>query len=89
LDDDLTIRVIETIWETTAISIDRAQATPDMSLRDDLGLRSMDAVAIAFALEKEFGILIDTSALVGIRTIGDAVSLVRRQLPHQQSGSLS
>ena len=74
----MTHRVIERIWEVTAPSFDKAQARLETSLRDDLGLKSMDAVAIALVLEDEFDIVIETKALVEVQTIGDAVSLVRR-----------
>lgn len=45
----------------------------------DLGINSMDVVTMAFELEEEFGIVVDTGALVGLVTIGDVIREVRKR----------
>ncbi len=74
--DGLVARVMEQIWESVDVAMDRADVTLDMTLGDDLGLKSMDAVAIAIDLERQFGIEIATAELVGIRTLRDVVRIV-------------
>lgn len=74
--DRLADRVIDQIWQSVDVAKDRADVTLDMTLGDDLGLKSMDAVAIALDLERQFGIEIATAELVRVRTLGDVVQIV-------------
>ncbi|MDR3201917.1 MAG: acyl carrier protein [Bifidobacteriaceae bacterium] len=46
------------------------------SMRDDLGIDSMDALEFASAIESEAGITISDETLWGLRTVQDTVDLV-------------
>lgn len=45
---------------------------------EDLGIDSLDAVGIIADLEDEFEVEVPDADLRGIRTVGDAVAVVRR-----------
>ena len=50
--------------------------TQDATLRDDLGLDSLDAIDLASKLEEQSGIVIETQALPELNTLGDMYALV-------------
>lgn len=50
--------------------------TEDASLRDDLGLDSLDAIDLASKLEEQSGIEIETRVLAELNTLGDMYALV-------------
>jgi len=50
--------------------------TADASLRDDLGLDSLDAIDLASKLEEQSGIEIETRVLAELNTLGDMYALV-------------
>ena len=50
--------------------------TEDATLRDDLGLDSLDAIDLASKLEEQSGIVIETQVLAELNTLGDMYSLV-------------
>lgn len=51
----------------------------------ELGIGSLDAVEIVFALEEEFEISIPEEAMKGIRTVGDAVENVEKLLAEKDA----
>ena len=50
--------------------------TDDATLRDDLGLDSLDAIDLASKLEEQSGIVIETQVLAELNTLGDMYALV-------------
>ena len=50
--------------------------TEDATLRDDLGLDSLDAIDLASKLEEQSGIVIETQVLAELNTLGDMYALV-------------
>jgi acyl carrier protein len=54
----------------------RERLTADTSLVEDLGIDSVDLLALGVELEKEFDVVISDEALFCIRTVGDAVSCI-------------
>lgn len=62
--------------------IDRSKLTPDVKLAD-LNVSSLDMVEVVFALEDKFGVQLpfnaNTSA-TDIRTVGDVIAMVEKQL---------
>lgn len=65
---------------STKFCVEEAKLTPETSFRDDLGADSLDAIELALALEKEFGIEISDDDVEGIATIGDAERLIAKAL---------
>ena len=74
-DDELTQRILRIIAETQRK--DPAQVTIDSSF-EDLGIDSMDAVNIVFALENEFNVNIPDEEVKNIRSVRDIVEGVRK-----------
>lgn len=63
---------------------DIGEMTNDMSLRDDLGLSSLDLMTFLGDLEDEFDVEFDfgdgEQKLAGIRTVGDAIELLKEYI---------
>jgi acyl carrier protein len=51
----------------------RERLTPDTSLVDDLGIDSIDLLALGVELEEEYDVVISNEALCRIRTVRDVV----------------
>ena len=83
--EELATQVMDQIWLSVDVACQRSDATPELLLADDLGLKSMDAVAIVIDMERKFGIEVETAELTRIRSIGDVIELVAGKL-HQPSG---
>jgi acyl carrier protein len=56
--------------------VDRKQLTAKTSLHEDLGIDSVDLLALAIDLEEEFDVVVTDQALYRIRTIGDTIVCV-------------
>lgn len=56
-------------------AVDRVAYTRDCRLRDDLGMRPLDLVSIALALEGALGIKVGDDELAEIATVGNLVDL--------------
>lgn len=62
-------------------SVDKEDVTMDSLLEDDLGADSVDLVDLAVTLEQEFNLdETDEAVLSEIKTIGDVVDYIGKQL---------
>jgi acyl carrier protein len=52
----------------------------DALLVDDLGADSLDVIEVAMALEVEFGVEIEDAVMRRLRTFGELVALVEREM---------
>ena len=59
-----------------ALNLDVADVTPEATLKDDLGIDSLDAVELIMELEDEFGVKIEDAEAQAFVTIGDIVTLL-------------
>ena len=63
---------------------DVGEITDGMALREDLGLSSLDLMTFLGDLEDEFDVEFDfgedEQKLVGIRTVGDAIALLKEYM---------
>ena len=73
--EELTTRVINTIAATQRM--DASRITPESTFQD-LGIDSMDAINIVFALENEFNINIPDDDVRGIRSVADVIAGISR-----------
>ncbi len=71
-------RVIETVCEHLAVSKD--QVKRETNFTDDLGADSLDLVELMMELETEFEIQIPDEEAERIKTVGEAVDYIERQL---------
>ena len=60
------------------LSVDPDDITSDTTFIDDLGADSLDVYQIIMAVDDELGIEIDENQAEKIRTVGDAVDLIRQ-----------
>ena len=59
------------------LSVDQDEVTMDTTFTDDLGADSLDVFQIIMGIEQEFELTIDTDEVEGIKTVGDAVELIK------------
>jgi acyl carrier protein len=60
--------------------VDPADAAPEKSFTEDLGVDSLSMVEIALAAEERFGVKIPDGELTGLRTVGNAVDYIEKVL---------
>jgi acyl carrier protein len=75
---DITQELTNLVAKTLKVSPD--QLRPEADLVTDLGADSLAVVELMMALEERLGVRIDDAEVEGIRTFGDALSLVRAKL---------
>jgi acyl carrier protein len=62
------------------LAVDEAQVTPEARFAEDLNADSLDLVEAVLALEEEWNIEIPEEEMEGVKTVGQAVSLVASKL---------
>ena len=70
---------------TTRLGMAAAEITPDSRLVDDLGMDSLDAVELAIATERQFGLSISDEQVSKLVTVADIMKLVE-QLSQEPRG---
>lgn len=60
--------------------IDESAITPDASLKDTLGLDSLDLVDIVVLVDRNFGITLTNQDFVGVATFEDFYELLNRKI---------
>ncbi len=59
------------------LSVDQNEVTLDTTFTDDLGADSLDVFQIIMGIEQEFELTVDTDEVENIKTVGDAVELIK------------
>lgn len=59
------------------LSVDQDEVTLETTFTDDLGADSLDVFQIIMGIEQEFELTIDTEDVEQIKTVGDAVELIK------------
>ncbi len=62
------------------LDVDPVRVVPAARLGDDLCVDSLDAVELTMMLEDEFDIVLPDDLIADVRTYGDVVGMVTRQL---------
>ena len=73
---DLEARVTSLL--TTRLGIPPEEITRDARLVDDLGMDSLDAVELAIAVERQFGVTVDEEHIAQLKTVADIVTLIQQ-----------
>jgi len=60
--------------------VDPSRFGPEASLREDLGLSSLDAVSLLMSLEEELDVEVSDQELGELRLLGDLVGLIEKKL---------
>jgi acyl carrier protein len=71
-------RVIEIVCENLAVN--KEQVTRSTSFIDDVGADSLDIVELVMELEEEFEITIPDEEAEKIKTVGEAIDYIEREL---------
>jgi acyl carrier protein len=61
---------------SVGLGVPEEDVTPDASLRDDLGMDSLDLIELVTGLEARLGEHVPEAELTGVHTVEDAVDLV-------------
>jgi acyl carrier protein len=72
---DILERVKKVVSEQ--LSVEGADVRPESSFQDDLGADSLDLVELIMAMEEEFDIKIDDETAQKIKTVQNAVDLIK------------
>ena len=75
---DIDTRVRKVLAEQLAV--DEALVVPDARFAEDLNADSLDLVEAVLALEEEWNIEIPEEEMEGVKTVGQAVTLVNSKL---------
>ena len=59
------------------LSVDQEEVTLETTFTDDLGADSLDIFQIIMGIEQEFELTIDTEEVEELKTVGDAVELIK------------
>ena len=59
------------------LSVDPDEVTLETTFTDDLGADSLDVFQIIMGIEQEFQLTVDTDEVEDIKTVGDAVELIK------------
>lgn len=59
------------------LSVDQDEVTLETTFTDDLGADSLDIFQIIMGIEQEFELTVDTDEVEDIKTVGDAVELIK------------
>ena len=62
------------------LSVPEEDVTPEARFQEDLDADSLDLVEAVLALEEEFGVTIPEEEMEGVRTVGQAITLVAQKL---------
>ena len=71
-------RVCELIVEQ--LDVEAEEITPDSRLTEDLRADSVDVMSVVFALESEYDVQFDFDNLEKIKTVGDAVAYIEKNI---------
>lgn len=64
----------------THLDVDPARLSPTVRLGEDLCVDSLDAIELTMVLEDEFDIALPDEVVADVRTYGDVVDMVSRQV---------
>lgn len=74
--DELRAEVLRCIAEAAEGKVAPESIAPESSLRDDLGLGSLDAILLVLDLEERFGIDVEDEELAALDTVEGLLALV-------------
>jgi acyl carrier protein len=75
---EITEKVCTILAENLSVAEDKV--TPEARFQEDLDADSLDLVEAVLALEEEFGVTIPEDEMEGVKTVGQAISLVAEKL---------
>ncbi len=58
------------------LRIDKSEINEETSIREDLGVDSLDVVEMLMSIEEEFGVVVPDDEVANLKTIGDVAKYV-------------
>ncbi|CZF83019.1 Meromycolate extension acyl carrier protein [Grimontia celer] len=80
LTDSLISEIMGRLESESESGIAAKDIVPSMSLRDDLGMDSMQAVSLTLDLEDSLSIAIDDEDLIKLETVSDLLEIIESKL---------
>lgn len=77
-DEEIEQKVIQIVSEQ--MSVDKAEITRQTSFVNDLNADSLDTVELVMELEDEFDMTIPDEQAEKLRTVGEAIEFIKKQL---------
>jgi acyl carrier protein len=77
-EEDILVGLAEIVEEVAGVAVE--DVTAEKSFVDDLDIDSLSMVEIAVQAEDRFGVKIPDDELANLKTVGDAVSYVSKNL---------
>lgn len=71
------------------LGVNETDLALDKNIVEDLGADDLDVIECVMSLEEEFGYAITEEEAEGIKTLGDAVSLIARKLGDENAPLIS
>ncbi|MCI6755604.1 MAG: acyl carrier protein [Lachnospiraceae bacterium] len=59
------------------LNVDPDEITEETTFTDDLGADSLDLYQIKMGIEEEFGLTIPDEKVAGVKTVGDALTMIK------------
>ena len=59
------------------LNCDESEINPETDFREDLGADSLDLYQIKMGIEEEFGLTIPDEKVAGVKTVGDALTMIK------------
>ena len=79
--DELRADLLQRLAAAADGSVEAGTISADDSLRDDLGLGSLDAILLVLDLEESYGIDIEDDELAALDTVGSLLALIGAKRP--------
>lgn len=73
--------ILRRLAEASPEEVSAQEISADDSLREDLGLGSLDAIMLVLDLEEEYGIDIEDDELSALDTVASLLALVEAKVP--------
>ncbi|MDD1791736.1 acyl carrier protein [Enterovibrio makurazakiensis] len=80
LTDAMIMEVFSRLESESESTVAAKDIIPSMSLRDDLGMDSMQAVSLTLDLEDSLSISVDDEDLIKLDTVGDLLEIIESKL---------
>jgi acyl carrier protein len=82
--DEIRTHIITRLLAASENEVRASMVTPETSLRNDLGLNSLQAVQLVVEFEEKYGIDVADEELGKLQTVGDVVQLVTSSLQNRK-----
>lgn len=72
------MNTLETVRDILSkqLRIEKSEINEETSIREDLGVDSLDVVEMLMSIEEEFGVVVPDDEIANLKTIGDVAKYV-------------